>query len=58
MSWSNLLDFYTPQEFHTLARTCSKRGGTVPFGSSMNWPINVRGISVVDFSDAGERARV
>lgn len=58
MSWSNVLDYFAPAEFHKLARACSRHGGTVHFGSSINWPRNVQGANVLDIKDAGARAQV
>lgn len=35
VSWSNVLDYYTPSEFHTLARSISRHGDTVSFFSDL-----------------------
>ena len=49
MSWSNVLDYMHPADFHTLARACSKSHGTTHYGYSMNWLCRVFGTSLLDF---------
>jgi hypothetical protein len=58
ISWSNVLNYINPAEFHRLARACSILGHTVHFGSSMNWVNSVRGACLFDFADAEARAQV
>jgi len=50
MSWSNVLDYMDYREFHRLARACSVHGDTVHFGYSMNWPLYVYGVSLMDYA--------
>ena len=49
MSWSNVLDYMHPTEFHKLAHACSKGHGTTHFGYSMNWVSRVFGANLLDF---------
>ena len=48
VSWSNVCDYYTPSEFHEMARACSG-SNTVHYAYSMNWPTNVKGASIIDY---------
>ena len=54
MSWSNVLDYFSPSEFHAIARACSRHGDTIHFGYSMNWPCEVRGTSILDYTPLPE----
>ncbi|KAG7397247.1 hypothetical protein PHYBOEH_001059 [Phytophthora boehmeriae] len=49
ISWSNVLDYFMPEDFHDLARRCSIHGDCVHYGYSMNWPTQVLGASIMDF---------
>lgn len=51
MSWSNVSDYMPMRDFHAMARACSGPGGedTIHFGYSMNWPVLVKGASVLDW---------
>jgi hypothetical protein len=54
ISWSNVLDYFLPHQFHELAKACStKTSGTTTatthFGYSMNWPVSTFGSSIMDF---------
>ena len=54
ISWSNVLDYFPPQQFHELAKACSAQTSgtatsTTHFGYSMNWPFNTFGSSIMDF---------
>lgn len=49
MSWSNVLDYIDRDEFHCIARACSKYGDTLHSGYSMNWVCRVYGASFVDY---------
>eukprot|EP00959_Pyramimonas_sp_CCMP1952_P309583 6478864-Pyramimonas_sp.AAC.1 len=49
VSWSNVCDYYTPAEFHALARACSAAEDTVHYGYSMNWTRSVKGASSLDY---------
>ena len=51
MSWSNVIDYIDYSEFHRLARVCSIHGDTIHFGYSMNWVMDVFGVSIVDCPD-------
>ena len=54
MSWSNVLDYVSPSEFHRLARRCSRNGDTIHFGYSMNWISRVFGGSFLDMQGTPE----
>jgi hypothetical protein len=43
MSWSNVCDYYSPSQFHEMAKACSGVEDTVHYGYSMNWPSRVKG---------------
>ena len=43
ISWSNVLDYITPFDFHALARACSADEDTTHFMYSMNWQQDVKG---------------
>jgi hypothetical protein len=49
MSWSNVLDFIDHDDFHRLARACSRHGDTIHFGYSMNWVVDAFGACVIDY---------
>ncbi|CAJ1385095.1 unnamed protein product [Effrenium voratum] len=49
MSWSNVLDYLPPKEFHKLARSCSAQGDTIHYGYSMNWIAEVYGSCIMDY---------
>ncbi|KAL4086145.1 hypothetical protein PRIC1_014767 [Phytophthora ramorum] len=49
ISWSNVLDYFLPKDFHDLARRCSTYGGCVHYGYSMNWSTQVFGASIIDY---------
>lgn len=49
ISWSNVLDYFLPEDFHDLARRCSMSGDCVHYGYSMNWPTQVYGVSILDY---------
>ncbi|POM58182.1 Hypothetical protein PHPALM_37209 [Phytophthora palmivora] len=49
ISWSNVLDYFLPEDFHDLARRCSMYGDCVHYGYSMNWPTQVYGASIIDY---------
>jgi len=53
MSWSSVLDYFTLEDFHEIARCCScaESGDTVHYGYSMNWPTEVFGMSLLDFME-------
>ena len=48
ISWKNVCDYYTPRDFHKIARLCSSEN-TVHFAYSMNWPRHVFGASIIDY---------
>lgn len=52
ISWSNVLDYFLPEDFHALARRCSKYGDCMHYGYSMNWPTQVFGASIIDYDPA------
>ncbi|CAE7567241.1 RPAP3, partial [Symbiodinium pilosum] len=58
MSWSNVLDYMTPQHFHRLARACSASGDTVHYAYSMNWTAEVVGTCILDYSDLEQRKQI
>jgi len=52
ISWSNVLDYYCPDDFHHLAKACTSKNGRVKathFGYSMNWQFVTFGSSILDF---------
>ncbi|KAG6610933.1 uncharacterized protein IUM83_08210 [Phytophthora cinnamomi] len=49
ISWSNVLDYFTPEDFHDLARRCSLHGVCVHYGYSMNRSTQVFGASIMDY---------
>ncbi|ETO77851.1 hypothetical protein F444_07030 [Phytophthora nicotianae P1976] len=49
MSWSNVLDYFIPEDFHDVARRCSIFGDCLHYGYSMNWPTQVFGASILDY---------
>lgn len=50
MSWSNVIDYVDHANFHRLAKLCSVHGDTVHFGYSMNWPVDVFGVNIIDYA--------
>lgn len=50
ISWSNVLDYFLPEDFHDLARRCSVFGDCMHYGYSMNWSTQVYGASIIDYS--------
>lgn len=48
ISWSNVLDYFMPEDFHDLARRCSEFGDCMHYGYSMNWTTQVFGASILD----------
>jgi hypothetical protein len=58
MSWSNVLDYMTPRDFHTVARACSAAEETVHYAYSMNWTNQVKGSCLLDYADATARLRI
>ncbi|KAE8990501.1 hypothetical protein PR003_g21462 [Phytophthora rubi] len=57
MSWSNLVDYFLPEDFHDIARRCSMYDRCVHYGFSMNWTTQVVGASIIDF-DPGNSKRL
>ena len=55
MSWSNVLDYIPPREFHALARACSIHGDTIHFAYSMNWTAEVKGTQLLDYPEPKAR---
>ncbi|KAF1789362.1 Tetratricopeptide-like helical domain [Phytophthora cactorum] len=49
ISWSNVLDYFLPDDFHDLARRCSVHGDCMYYGYSMNWTTQVFGASIIDY---------
>ena len=49
ISWSNIVDYLSAEDFHALARTCSATA--VHSGYSMNWPFKVWGTSLIDYPE-------
>ena len=49
MSWSNVIDYVDHADFHRMARACSVFGDTVHFAYSMNWPLDVFGVNIIDY---------
>ncbi|OWZ09022.1 hypothetical protein PHMEG_00018340 [Phytophthora megakarya] len=49
ISWSNVLDYFLPEDFHDLARRCSMFGDCMHYGYSMNWSTQVFGMSLLDY---------
>ncbi|KAG6969487.1 hypothetical protein JG687_00003183 [Phytophthora cactorum] len=49
ISWSNVLDYFLPDDFHDLARRCSVHGDCMHYGYSMNWTTQVFGASIIDY---------
>lgn len=47
ISWSNILDYMSREQFHTLAKACSSTA--VHSGYSMNWPRAIYGSSLIDY---------
>lgn len=57
ISWSNIPDYFTPTQFHRLARLCSVQG-TLHWASSMNWVSKVRGAFLMDYESATTRSKI
>ncbi|GMF42793.1 unnamed protein product [Phytophthora fragariaefolia] len=55
ISWSNVLDYFTPGDFHDLARRCSMHGDCLHYGYSMNWPTQVFGVSIIDYDPESDK---
>jgi hypothetical protein len=49
MSWSNVCEHYHPADFHAMAKACSAPEDTVHYLHSMNWVMQVKGASCIDF---------
>ncbi|KAG1675033.1 hypothetical protein FOA52_002690 [Chlamydomonas sp. UWO 241] len=47
MSWSNVLDYIEPRDFHAMAEACGGKGA-VHYGHSMNWVRDMKGASWLD----------
>ncbi|CAB9497422.1 expressed unknown protein [Seminavis robusta] len=47
ISWSNILDYMTPSEFHKVAKACSETA--IHSGYSMNWTRDVFGAHLIDY---------
>lgn len=58
MSWSNLIDYMSPDSFHRIARACSSKGDTIHFGYSMNWSFSVKGTHIMDYGDSKMRENI
>ena len=48
ISWNNVCDYYTAQDFHKMAKLCSGKS-TVHFAFSLSWPRIVNGTCVYDY---------
>jgi len=55
ISWSNVCDYYSPQDFHVMAQACSMKTDTVHHLYSMNWVRRVKGASCMDFGLEGRQ---
>lgn len=49
MSWSNVLDYMSRDDFHNLAKQCAPNANHS--GYSMNWPTVTFGASLIDYPD-------
>lgn len=58
MSWSNVVDYFTPSDFHAMARGCSAPSGTVHQLYSMNWTGDVWGACCLDFRNPRVRRKL
>ncbi|RMX65724.1 hypothetical protein DD238_004754 [Peronospora effusa] len=58
ISWSNVLDYFVPEDFHDLARRCSIFGDCVHYGYSMNWTTQVFGASLLDYDPTHHKALI
>mmetsp|Transcript_101092 Transcript_101092/g.294350 ORF Transcript_101092/g.294350 Transcript_101092/m.294350 type:complete len:493 (-) Transcript_101092:28-1506(-) len=58
MSWSNVLDYMSPQVFHRLARSCSANGDTLHYSYSMNWTTETYGTCIMDTDDLEMRKAI
>ncbi|CAI5746570.1 unnamed protein product [Peronospora destructor] len=58
ISWSNVLDYFVPEDFHDLARRCSVNGDCVHYGYSMNWTTQVFGTSLLDYDPTHHKALI
>ena len=50
VSWSNVVDYIPPQEFHTMAKMISGED-TMHFFHSINWPVRTFGVDVYDIHE-------
>ncbi|GMF28839.1 unnamed protein product [Phytophthora fragariaefolia] len=55
ISWSNVLYYFLPEDFHDLARRCSMHGDCMHYGYSMNWPTQVYGTSIIDYNPGNSK---
>ena len=58
ISWSNVLDYFEPAEFHAVARACTAHGDAIHSGYSTNWPTIVMGTCLLDYHDAKMREKL
>ncbi|KAE9080508.1 hypothetical protein PF005_g22827, partial [Phytophthora fragariae] len=58
ISWSNVLDYFTPEDFHDLARRCSMHGDCLHYGYSMNWSTQVFGASIMDYDPEHDKSLI
>jgi hypothetical protein len=49
MSLSNVIDYVDQTEIHRMARACSVHSDTVHFAYSINWPMYVFGVNIIDY---------
>jgi len=56
-SWSNVLDYCRPRDFHVLAEQIGGKD-CVHFGYSLNWVINVAGAFIIDFPLKARKSRI
>ena len=49
ISWSNVGDYFSPKEFHTMAKACSAPADTVHYLHTMNWVRDIMGSCYMDF---------
>lgn len=49
ISWSNLCDYYSNEEFHRMTRACST-SDTTHYVSSMNWSTEIKGTFMMDYA--------
>lgn len=58
MSWSNLVDYMRPTEFHDLARRCSAESDVIHYGYSMNWVFETVGTCILDTENSDIRQSI